>query len=306
MALVAVVAMVLIHWGSTGAMAGAGIASARQSLGSLPGENPAPAAGQAVGASPNDAAAFLSVSPNNLGSNVAVDKSKAWDRIDFSSRRLTNNVWGAPPTETLTSGVYLGEANRFGWYWSRQEPRPKPGMGGVLPIYPSVRVGGSPWDPSNSVYFPAKIGDIRSLQFDVTYDFVTPPTGSFNLAYDVFFSDTNQPGPDPKPKAEMMIWLRHTMSQPANAYRGDFTDGNSAYQLYSWTMPNGRLYYSFVLKEQCPLKAQHTVDARRLMDNLGLDPTWFVHGVELGNEVVDGSGKIEIGDFSVTINGAKS
>ncbi|MDO8567463.1 MAG: hypothetical protein Q7R57_01960 [Dehalococcoidales bacterium] len=223
--------------------------------------------------------------------------------IESDSRRLTNNRWGAPEDEKLTSGVYLAQNSSFGWYWNRPEPKIKLGADCLKPIYPNVRSGGSPWDPSNSVYFPIRLTDIKTLQFDVTYNYTTPPTGSYNLAYDMFLSDTNQPDSSPKPKAEVMIWLHWTFPQPPSTYKGDFTDGNNTYELYSWVMSDGRQYYSFALKEQTQLKAQLTVNARRLVDNLPLDPNWYVHGVELGNEVVNGSGEIEISQFNVNLNG---
>ena len=252
-----------------------------------------------------DAASTLTLaapvnSPQGPGPTI---KSKAWDKIEFTSRRLTNNVWGASDNETLNSGVYLNPNNSFGWYWNRQEPKTKLGVTGVKPIYPSIRCGGSPWDPSNTVYFPIRLTDVKSLKLNVAYNYPEVPTGSYNLAYDMFFSDTNRPDPSPKPQAEVMIWLHYTFPQPSDTYRGDFTDGINTYQLYSFVMSDGRLYYSFIMKDKSQLNAQHTVDARKLLDNLPLDSSWYIHGVELGNEIVSGSGKIEINKFNINLNG---
>ncbi len=251
----------------------------------------------------NTVSSFTPVSPVNSSQGFETIKSKAWDKIESGSRRLTNNVWGAPEDETLISGVYLNYDGSFGWDWNRPDPKTKPGQTCVKPIYPSVRCGGSPWDPSNSAYFPVRLTDIKSLKLDVMYSYPSLPTGSYNLAYDMFLSDTNQPGSSPKPKAEVMIWLHSTFPQLPNTYRGDFTDGNNTYELYSFVMSDGRLYYSFAMKGQPQFQAQHTVDARRLMDNLTLDPNWYIHGVELGNEIVSGSGKIKISKLNISLNG---
>jgi len=247
---------------------------------------------------------FALVAPaNSSKESEPTVKSKAWDKIEFTSRRLTNNIWGAPDNEMLNSGVYLNPNNSFGWYWNRQEPKIKTGDTGVKPIYPSVRCGGSPWDPSNTAYFPVRLTEIKSLKLHVMYNYPVVPTGSYNLAYDIFLSDTNQPDSSPHPEAEVMIWLHATLTQSSDTYRGDFTDGINTYKLYSFVMSNGRQYYSFVLKEPSQLAAQHTVDAGRLINNLALDPNWYIHGVELGNEIVNGSGDIEISKFNVILNG---
>ncbi len=236
---------------------------------------------------------------NKLGT---IEKSQASDHIYFDSKGLINNTWGAPSEEKLSSGIYLNKDKTFGWYWDRPDPLRKSGINCFQPIYPSIRTG-SPWESSRTTYFPVKVSEVKTLKFDVEYSYPVPPAGTYNLAYDMFLSGTNQASSDPRPKAEIMIWLHHTLQQPPEVYKGDFSDGINTYKLYSFTMPNGRLYYAFVMKEQTPLKAHHIVDAKKLMDNLGLDSNWYLHGVELGNEVVSGSGKIEISKLIVILNG---
>ena len=233
---------------------------------------------------------------------VATTKSAPWDAIKLDSGKLSNNVWGIGEGESLTSGVYQNEDSSYGWYWNREEPQLKTGAECVKPIYPSVRIGGSPWEKSNSPYFPIKAGDIQSLKFDVTYSYPTAPTGAYNLSYDFFLLDTNQPSAHPDRKAEIMIWLQRTFAQPADTYKGDVSDGYNIYEMYSWTMSDGRLYCSFILKGEQSRNSTQTVDAGKLIENLGLNPDWYIHGIELGNEVVDGSGEIEISKFTVTVN----
>ena len=174
----------------------------------------------------------------------------------------------------------------------------------MLPIYPSLRIGGNPWEQSNSAYFPIKVSEIQSATFQVAYDYPAAPTGAFDLAYDMFFMDTNKPSPNPEIKAEIMIWLQGTIGQPPQTYKEDFTDGHNTYELYSYVMSCGRLYYAFIMKGQPQFQAQHAVDVKKLLDNLDLDPNWYIPGVELGSEVVNGSGKIEISKFSVNVNGS--
>jgi hypothetical protein len=234
---------------------------------------------------------------------MTTTKSKPWEGIILAPLKLTNNVWGAPADESLTSTIYLNENHSFGWYWQRLEPKMKDGVNCVQPIYPGVRVGGSPWEASTSKYFPIKLGDIKTLVFNVTFSYPEAPSGLNNLAYDIFFTETDKANTNPEIKAEVMIWLHGSNKQPPNTYKGDFTDGYHTYQLYSWVMSNGRAYYSFIMTGGSPSQGQHTVDARKLLDNLELDPGWYIHGVELGNEIWHGTGKIEISKLSINVNG---
>ncbi len=100
-----------------------------------------------------------------------------------------------------------------------------------------------------------------------------------------------------------MIWIHASVKQPSKSYKGDFSDGLNTYELYSWVMSDGRLYYSFIMKGKPQQAAHHTVNTRKLLDKLELDPGLYIHGIELGNEVFSGSGKIEIDKFNVNLNG---
>ena len=223
--------------------------------------------------------------------------------IDFHSRRLVNNTWGAPTGETLKSGVYVRANSCFGSDWNRPEPRFQSASSQIQPIYPSVRIGGSPWEGSSCPQFPIKLGDLKSLSSEVAYTYPVKPTGVYDLAYDIFLLDSDKPCARPCLKAEVMIWLHGTATEPIYTYKGDFDDGINKYGLYSWEMPDGRLYYAFLMKGEPQYTANHTVDVRRLLGYLPLDSNWYIHGVELGNEVWHGSGNIEISSFSMSMNG---
>ena len=236
---------------------------------------------------------------------MSATKSRPGETLELGQFRLINNVWGAPSDETLSSGVYSETDGSFGWYWDRQQPMMKSGEAHVLPIYPNVRIGGSPWEASRSAIFPVRARDIKSLTFDVSFEYPAIPTGACNLAYDIFFTETSAPSATPVIKAEVMIWILGTATEPADRYKGDFTDGHNTYALYSWAMSNGRQYYAFVMKPGSGYQARHTVDAGKLLDSVPLQPDWWMPGVELGTEVWHGTGKIQIGQFGIELNGAE-
>jgi hypothetical protein len=56
---------------------------------------------------------------------------------------------------------------------------------------------------------------------------------------------------------------------------------------------------------QPQFQAQHTADVKRLLANIAIDPNWYLLGVDLGSEIVAGTGKIEISQFNVNLNGAE-
>jgi hypothetical protein len=260
---------------------------------------------------PISLSATLSSQPSSSSSTITAPSSSSTasapptvqHTIEFGSRFLTNNTWGAPPDETLTSDVYLSTNGSFGWRWDRTDPKVMPGNNGVQPLFPNVRIGGSPWTKSNSPYFPIQLNQVKSLTFFTAYNYPDAPTGQYNLAYDMFLTDTGIPGSSPVRKAEVMIWLHGTFTQPSYTYKGNFTDGYNTYALYSWMMPDNFLYCSFIMKGPIQLQAQHKADAKKLMDSLNLDPGWYITGIELGSEIVNGTGKIEISKLVVNVNG---
>jgi hypothetical protein len=227
--------------------------------------------------------------------------------ISFGPHTLTNNTWGAPKEEVLTSGIFLNEDNTFGWYWDRQDPlKMAPDDSFAKPIYPNVRIGATTSVKSNSRYFPVKLKDIKSLIFDVSYNYPTLPTGAYNLSYEIIISDKNKPDANLVPKAEVMIWLqRNLFGQPVNTYQYDISDQINTYGLYSWVMTDGHYYASFIMNGEPQFQGQYKVDAKIILDRLDLNPDWYVLGIQFGNEVVSGAGKIQIDQLVVTINGHK-
>jgi hypothetical protein len=234
--------------------------------------------------------------------NIAIIKNNPYDQISVNTCSLMNNIWGAPKDETGDSGVYLNSDGAFGWYWDRPNPVIKTGAKSVLPIYPSIRIGGNRWERTKSAPFPLKLGEVNSLTFDIEYQYLIDPTGCYDLAYDMFLSDPAQTDSAPNIKAEVMIWLDGSQKQPKQHFKGIISDGNNSFALYSWVMTDGRTYYSFILQDGQPQQGCYAIDGKKLLDQLGLEPGLLIHGIEFGNEVWNGSGKIEISQFSITLN----
>jgi hypothetical protein len=240
--------------------------------------------------------------PNNMNTNMLI-KNKPYEQISVNAHTLINNVWGAPKEEKIESGIYRNSDGTFGWYWNRPNPVVNSGVASVFPLYPGIRIGGNRWERPKSNIFPLRLGNIKSLILDIDYQYVTAPTGTFDLSYDIFLSEPDQPDSNPQIKAEVMIWLEGNQKQPDRYYKGEFSDGNNTFSLYSWTMPDGRLYYSFILKSNSSSRRVYTVDANKLLRQLNLETDLLLHGIEFGNEVWSGSGNIGIHRYSIQING---
>jgi len=238
----------------------------------------------------------------NGGGYAVIEKTNANDQIKFGSIKILNNLWGAPAEEKLFSSIFLNDTGVYGWEWSRLQPSLKTGQQFVQPIYPSIRIGGNPWEASNIPSFPVKVGDITNLNLKLSYEYLNVK-GTYDLAYDIFLMDTDKPSSNPKRSAEIMICLGTTITQRANSYKGDYSDGSNTFQLYSWVMSDGRVYYSFVQKSPHKSGTSSVVDAKALFDQLKLNPDWYIHGIELGSEIVQGSGKIQINGFNINLNG---
>jgi hypothetical protein len=233
---------------------------------------------------------------------MKIEKNAPGNTIELAFGRLVNNVWGAPAEETLSTSIFQSENGSIGWSWDRPAPTIKPGQTYAEPVYPCVRIGGSPWEKSKSPLFPFQWGEAQNLKLEVSYDYTRLPTGAYDLAYDIFLTDASQPGPNLQRKAEIMIWVNGTQKQPPSSYQGDYSDGSNSYSLYSRVLSDGRLYTAFIQKGTPQYPAHHLVDARKLMSNLRLDPKWFIPGIELGNEVWNGSGEIMINKVSLNLN----
>jgi hypothetical protein len=257
-----------------------------------------PAADAGAAASPSVAQV------SSTGAPHTTTTFKAGATLDVDSLKLVNNQWGAPSDEKLTCAVYQNAGQTFGWYWDRQDPKTRKGSPLVMPIYPSLRIGGNHVEQSALVSFPVQLSAVQSLTSSFNYDYPVAPTGVYDLAYDMFLLDKSQSGTAACRKAEVMIWMHGTLGQPPQTYKGDFSDGYNTYALYSFVMSDGRLYSAFILKAQPQFPTQHKVDIKKLLDKLDLDPNWYIPGIELGNEIVSGSGKIEISQFSLDLNGS--
>jgi hypothetical protein len=209
-----------------------------------------------------------------------------------SHAALIRNLWGASTGETVDLDLHQA-SKAVGWSWSREHPVPRPGVDYVQPIYPNARI---------VLKSPVTVGEIQSFNLVAGFDYTQPPTGIYNLAYDIFLREKGMARDNRK--SEIMVWLDWTQTQPPRSLKGCCSDGSNNYQRYSWTKPNSFDYHSFLLALP-PGTAPRPVNLKALIDLVEPEKDWYISEVELGTEVWSGSGTVELTTYYLELNGSR-
>ncbi len=227
--------------------------------------------------------------------------------IEFGSRHLSTNLWGAPAREniTLNENCVFRNAGTFGWQWNRMDPVAVAGETNTFPIYPSVATGTDPWGGySTNSKLPVRITNISSFILDVRYRYSILPSSSdsVNLAYDIWLTDTDKPGPGTT-RNEVMIWMnRLNVPMPEDKRLEDVSDGYNTYTQYAYEN-----YHAFILNvaPESGIK-YHKANPKKLIEYLvakgELSGDLWISRIDFGNEVWKGKGKIEVFNLDMRIN----
>lgn len=232
--------------------------------------------------------------------------------VDTSVGRLTNNVWnkqaagGAPYRQCLR---YRGEppAREYGWSWSW------PAEGDVLLAFPQTVFGWKPWNGGTSTTpkLPIRIDRIHALR--LTYTVETVATGKHNLSMALWLTRSGQTGAEPNPadiSADINIWTGGFDFDPSGERIGQATIGGVTFEVwhardmgdasaassYRWTHI---VYRSTTPHTSISLDVKAFLEdalAREL-----ISPSHYVSSIELGNEVMTGTGETWIKHLSLEI-----
>ena len=233
---------------------------------------------------------------------VAVPEAQCgdWDTLADSGLVYQNNVWGkgdiADYEQCLLTRRRDG-ATEYGWRW--RWPRGN----GQVKSYPEVIYGQKPWDAESSTsVLPARIEAIGELS--IAYAVEQSAQGTYNLAYDIWVTSTNPPTPDTITH-EVMIWMDRTFeSQPRRFHAGEVVVDGIAYDLYlrpAFHAGSGADYIAFVSREP---RLSGVVDVMAflgyLVEHDHVPADHYVAAVELGNEVIEGTGELWLRRYQVT------
>jgi len=227
---------------------------------------------------------------------------------------LNNNVWNKYAAEDDDWSQCLEKRKidstyQYGWSWSWPTSRR------VIYAYPQIKMGSSPWlpEPKFDARFPLQISTLKDLEISHEVDIIA--NGNFNVATTMWLVDEPNKGSQANSDiiaAEIMIWTYATEKHfdPAGKKYGEFVDANHTWEVWfdkNWTDQSGQnenqwVNITFKAKEYS-FKSQ--IDVAGILgyavkEDL-LSPHLLIADIELGNEVMSGSGLTWVKSFDMRL-----
>ena len=234
-----------------------------------------------------------------------------WAKLWNSGFVYENNVWNQGSIERenraqcLLKRVVDGKV-QYGWRW--QWPR---GSGNVK-AYPEVIYGHKPWFASSTtVNLPRRISTINELT--VIYGIEMQARGRYNLALDVWVTNSDSPTPATITH-EIMIWVgdRRRAWEPSPGYLAKrVTVGGATYDLYirpyaEWLKEHGAPDVTYIAFNARTAQLSGKIDVKQFLDYLTanghLPADGYVASVELGNEIMSGTGELWLKSYEISVN----
>ncbi|MBQ4820279.1 hypothetical protein [Aquimarina sp. MMG016] len=236
---------------------------------------------------------------------------------------LVNNVWNKhaakdfPWSQCLEKKIVNNKV-QYGWSWqwpSNQDDGfwQSHSTKKVIYAYPQIKVGRSPWDPLPYINdrFPLDVNTKASLK--ISYDIETVTNGQHNLATTMWM--VNSPSKIIEPNkssivAEFMIWTYATEKhfKPAGEKYGEVKIDDIEWEIWTdknWGDSSGihsNTWISLSFRSKTnKLKAEFDLIkliAHSIKEDL-LPADLFIADVELGNEIMSGSGYTWVKSFHV-------
>jgi hypothetical protein len=243
------------------------------------------------------------------GGRIEQASSQDWGRIAINESHcvLVNNVWNkAAAGDAFRQEVFLEDTNgkrAAGWRWrSPWHLLPR------VVSQPQLVCGDKPWDhPLRWMpEFPFQAG---SKRLTAAFDIKLRASGTYNMAF-TMWAVRALPASKDGISHEIMIWNANGGQSPAGMRRGTLDAQGNSYDVYveenhgdaSGHNPNVWTYVAFVARKPVwrgPLDLSVFLDY--LLQQKILSPDHYLTSLELGNEVSQGEGIVEIQDFSIRL-----
>lgn len=225
---------------------------------------------------------------------------------------LYNNVWNKHAakvgewSQCLEKRTHNG-IEQLGWSW--RWPMGKR----VIYAYPQIKLGASPWapEPRMDERFPAQIALLQT--FELSYDVESSTNGEHNLAASMWLTKEPVTSSTPNPAAittEIMIWTFSTKGHfnPAGKKIQEIPIDGITWELWveqNWKDDVNDNRWTYVTFRSTKHFSAGRVDILKLLQHAiekGLiTPDLYVTDIELGNEIMGGSGITWIRSFDVVI-----
>ncbi|HMD98121.1 MAG TPA: hypothetical protein VKM93_12440 [Terriglobia bacterium] len=242
---------------------------------------------------------------------ILQESREDWGRIvvDENQCVLVNNVWNKSAAGgALNQGVFIEEVGgnkTVGWRWRSPwhlVPR--------VVSQPELVCGDKPWDEPLRLRpeFPFRAGSKRlSADFKVKLR----ASGAYNMAFSMW-AVSSLPASRSGITHEIMIWIAHDGQTPAGTRRDALDVGGKTYDVYvkdkhadaSGSVTNVWTYAAFVAREPVlggPLALGAFIDYMLQHGILAQDS--YLTSLELGSEVSQGMGTVEVQGFALTSPG---
>jgi hypothetical protein len=244
-----------------------------------------------------------------VSGRIIAHTSRDWGSIAFDNGQcsIVNNTWNkAAAGNGFKQSVFLEDfvgKQVIGWRW--QAPWHFPPR---VVSQPEIICGNKPWDPKTrpDAGFPFLAGTKRiTADFDVRLR----ARGVYNMSFSLWVVSAVPPTKKDITH-EIMIWTDHHWQSPAGR-RVDSLDVNGTkFEVYiephqhdaSGENANTWTYVAFVAEHPVlrgPLEISAFLDY--LLHRGTLTSNDYLTGIELGNEVSQGTGLTEIRDFAISI-----
>ena len=215
---------------------------------------------------------------------------------------LSNNTWNREAARGPHEQSIFTTAKGFGWQWRW------PASDGVV-SYPEVVYGDSPWTPQPQRQVPELPMLVGSHGVSADYDISFEANGICNLAFE-FWTVSSLPARPSLITNEVMIWIDNRGMTPAGAWTDVFKLDGVTYDVFlrenhgdaSGKSAQTWKYVAFLARSPV-LKGPLDIGAFAafLQSHKLLVKKTYMTDVEIGNEVVTGSGRTEVRGYKVTI-----
>jgi hypothetical protein len=229
--------------------------------------------------------------------------TKDWEKREVGGYIVENNVWNKGDRSDYSQCVFLepeaSGAVRAGWAWKWNNPT------NDVVAYPDIIFGKNPWfETSTTTTLPARIREAGDVE--ILLDVEHTGTGKRNLAFQVWLTNASAATPKSVTR-EVMIWLENNGLRPAGTKIADLSLDGKALELWENPRhgdPNGLEWNYFAFVYKTPL-LQGQVPLSKMLEYLvetgRVAPDEYLAGINLGNEIINGSGQTLLKRYRVLL-----
>jgi hypothetical protein len=223
--------------------------------------------------------------------------------VESGVYRAENNTWGKGTLSGWSQCIGLGMGTdgtlmgRWTWNW--------PNSGDNVKAYPEIIFGQKPGSVTTSAGLPGKISSLGEVT--IAYAVSSTHTGSGNMAFDIWLTNTQNPSTwgAPPITQEIMIWLDYYGGmRPGGTWLEQVSIEGISYNIYvGENFGQGWRYIAFVrAKSQLGAGTINLVSFLSYIQAKSLATgDEYLASIEFGNEVVSGAGETIVYKYVVSV-----